>query len=246
MEWSLSKVQRVESGDVRISDNDLRPLAALLGLGKAVTRDLLRRNEAARTRGWWHEFRGDISTPMSMVVGMEAEVDTIREYAITVVPALMRTYAYAAAISGSRPNLLRQRQAAVLDREEPPDMVVLIDEATLYQVVGDTAVMADQIGRLAELSRRPGITIRVLPFEAAVHRRHGFLVMEDERLDNVVYADLISGEVLIEYSTEVRAFTDHFAELWEASLDQARTGQLLHRVADGYQSGEAFRPWLWA
>src|SRR5688572_20486351 len=41
MEWSLSKVMRIESGEVTISQSDLRPLLAHLGVSDRVRVDEL-------------------------------------------------------------------------------------------------------------------------------------------------------------------------------------------------------------
>src|SRR5918993_950856 len=63
MEWSLSKVIRIENGDVSISPNDLRPLLAYLGFrDRAQINSLVADAKIARTRqhvSWWQgpEFK---------------------------------------------------------------------------------------------------------------------------------------------------------------------------------------------
>src|SRR4051794_27989546 len=57
MEWSQSKVIRIESGEVTISPNDLRPLLAYLDIvDKATVERLVRDSRSARQRRmWWDE-----------------------------------------------------------------------------------------------------------------------------------------------------------------------------------------------
>src|SRR5690242_838430 len=55
MEWSLSKVMRIESGEVTISPNDLRPLLSYLGVRqKARVDELVTAAKASKQRQqWW-------------------------------------------------------------------------------------------------------------------------------------------------------------------------------------------------
>src|SRR6185503_902046 len=59
MEWSQSKVIRIESGEVTISPNDLRPLLTYLGIVDKTTVDrLVRDSRSSRQRRmWWDETR---------------------------------------------------------------------------------------------------------------------------------------------------------------------------------------------
>ncbi|WP_433211415.1 helix-turn-helix domain-containing protein [Dactylosporangium sp. CS-047395] len=59
MEWSLSKVTRIESGDVAISANDLRPLLAYLGVeDRAIVDDLVQAAKASKARRPGRESAG--------------------------------------------------------------------------------------------------------------------------------------------------------------------------------------------
>jgi transcriptional regulator with XRE-family HTH domain len=271
--WSTSKVARIESGEVGISDADLLELGATLGLGEAVCRELVRRNQAARVRGWWHEFRNDLSPALATLVGLEAEVDRISEYATDFVPCLLQTPAYAEAaiaMTSGLPNgtqrdvrdagprnllgeedarlvaLRLRRQSNVFDQADPPELTAVIDESVLYRPIGGPATMAAQVRRLAELARRPHIEIRVVPFESTVYRRNGFLMVEDETAAPLMYTELFDQDLLVQYRARTPYFAQHFTDLRDAALDPARTGQLLHRVAEAYEAGDQPRPWLWS
>ncbi|XVU23535.1 helix-turn-helix domain-containing protein [Actinoplanes sp. CA-054009] len=257
--WSLSKVQRVENGDVGVTPADVRALAVALGLGEAVIRELERRAVAARRRGWWHEHRSVLSPEVATLIGLEAEAERVREYALDLVPELMSTADYADAALRASSGLhleeaetdallrvLARRQEEFWSRDDTPQIVVVLDEGVLYHPVGGAAVMAAQVRRLAELCRRPQITIRVLPVQGVVDRRHGFVVVDDDATDFVVFAHLHGGDLIWEGGIRATMIANRFVELLRASLDADRTGQLLHRVAADYESGREPRPWLWA
>src|SRR6185436_1990924 len=75
LSWSLSKIARIENGNVGISDVDLRALCAVLGVGSSVTEELLGYSERARQRGWWHEFRAELPQASQTLIGLETEAD---------------------------------------------------------------------------------------------------------------------------------------------------------------------------
>jgi transcriptional regulator with XRE-family HTH domain len=79
MEWSHSKVIRIENGDVSISQNDLRPLLGFLGIkDKAVIADLVAAARVSRTRqqAWYQvaETRDTLTDGMRILISLDASV----------------------------------------------------------------------------------------------------------------------------------------------------------------------------
>jgi DNA-binding XRE family transcriptional regulator len=57
----------------------------------------------------------------------------------------------------------RMSRQAVLDREDPPIVVITLWEAVLWHQVGSRDVMTGQLRRLLEIAERPGVLVHVLP-----------------------------------------------------------------------------------
>ena len=57
----------------------------------------------------------------------------------------------------------RLERQAVLDRADPPDVVVVLDEAVLHRLIGSPEVMHDALVKVAEMSRRPCVVVQVVP-----------------------------------------------------------------------------------
>src|SRR5262249_26457337 len=58
LSWSISKVNRMENGEVTISPTDLSALLNLFGVkDRNVVNEMSRDAKAAKQRGWWHEAR---------------------------------------------------------------------------------------------------------------------------------------------------------------------------------------------
>src|ERR1041384_6155247 len=94
MDWSLSKVMRIESGDVGISSTDLRALLALYAVTDQATVDQLL--EDARTPrkqrgGADARYRNSLPAALFQYIQFEAEAVAIRNYQNVLVPGLLQT-----------------------------------------------------------------------------------------------------------------------------------------------------------
>jgi transcriptional regulator with XRE-family HTH domain len=104
----------------------------------------------------------------------EGEAQSLRIWSPMLVPGLLQTAEYARALflaeqtdtSDDAIDALvaaRLERQAILDRPEPPDVVVVLDEAVLHRLVGSTSAMHDALVQVAELSRRPYVVVQVVP-----------------------------------------------------------------------------------
>src|SRR6266508_5638517 len=83
MDWSLSKVIRIENGAVGISTNDLKALLDLYGVTeRRRVDDLVGLAQSARqrARAWWSAYRSVISPQYLTYLGYEAEASAIRQF----------------------------------------------------------------------------------------------------------------------------------------------------------------------
>lgn len=102
----------------------------------------------------------------------EAEAHTLRYWAPVIVPGLVQTEAYARELFEAMgfddvkvTEFLEVRMGlqAIIDRPDPPDITIVLWEPVLHHQIGSRAVMREQLARLVDMSRRPSITIHVLP-----------------------------------------------------------------------------------
>jgi transcriptional regulator with XRE-family HTH domain len=105
----------------------------------------------------------------------EAEATALYTFEHSLIPGLLQTEAYARAILETHPDvtedIVRERLAGrlsrqeILDRDDPPPPVVcaLVDQSALNREIGGPVVMRDQLTHLSAMSRRPNITVQVIP-----------------------------------------------------------------------------------
>jgi transcriptional regulator with XRE-family HTH domain len=102
----------------------------------------------------------------------EARAHTLRFWQPIVIPGLLQVEQYAyemyramgrgheRALEDTEARMARQ---AILNREDGPTIVIVLDELVLHRLIGTAQVMTEQCSRLRELSEHPSVLIHVLP-----------------------------------------------------------------------------------
>jgi transcriptional regulator with XRE-family HTH domain len=130
--------------------------------------------------GWFTRFYSDSRSwaqvfPAAFLkfAAYEAQATVLRSFQHSLFPGLLQTEDYARAVLERHPGVtedqVTERVAArlarqwVLDREDPPLLWCLLDEAVLHREIGGAKVMHDQLSRVADIARRPNVTVQVIP-----------------------------------------------------------------------------------
>lgn len=250
LEWSPSKLIRVEGGRSAITKVDLDALLTRYGITSESRRDQLQiLNKGARGRGWWDKYR-DASPVYLEYVGYEAGASFIRQFVSGFVPGLLQTGRYAEAITensvdavrvGSVVDLRLQRQSELAQRDPQPRQYYVLDESVIRRRVGiakDPGIMPEQLRSMADKAEADDlVTVRVIPFEAGAHRGLSgpFTLLEfDGGLPDVLYIDAgraafvtMSGS-----DSQVAEYRDDFERLLEDALSAEKSIELIRNVAE--------------
>src|ERR1035441_2562288 len=136
LDFSKSKLYRIENGKARVDHDDLEDMLDLFGVRSPDRDALVALGRDSRRRGWWTTYK-DVFT--GSFVGLESEAARI-QVASHIVPGLFQTADYArAVIAATRPVLdadeaerrvvaRTARQDAVLGRDNPPEIHSVLDE----------------------------------------------------------------------------------------------------------------------
>ena len=129
-------------------------------------------------RAMWRAARryGDDDEPVKawFVGWVDAEKDAhmLRYWNPVLVPGIVQTseYAYEVFRADGRSHAqatedidARIQRQGVLNRVDPPTVVIVLWEPVLYHHVGPALVMRGQLSRLLEVSERPGVLVHVAP-----------------------------------------------------------------------------------
>ena len=256
MEWSLSKLIRIEGGGVSISVSDLKSLLTLYQIAdEGHVEELVALARAARQRSWFTAFR-DITSPQYVTfVGYEAAASIIRQFEPTLIPGQLQTEDYARAVTleyaADRVDKLvevRIRRQELL--EEPRRLFFFIlDEAAIRREVGaptNPGIMRRQLRNLIEIARQPNITIEIVPFSAGVHpgMKGPFTVLEFPGDDeDILYLENARGGasnpsvLLTGEDPQILTHRVAFERLREQSLGPKQSIEMISRVAEGMTLG---------
>lgn len=176
----------------------------------------------------------------------EGEAVALHVFEHSLIPGLLQTEAYARAVISTRPNtpedeidsLVAGRLArqAVLRRADPPAPILwaLVDEGALYRPVAPPDVMYDQLMNLVDLSRRPNITVQVVPYSAGGHTGLlGACTIADLNGEPSIVnlEDIADGRVTDDTATVSRVML-RFNSLRSDALPKTASRELMMRVAE--------------
>ncbi|SES39087.1 DUF5753 domain-containing protein [Actinokineospora terrae] len=241
LEWSLSKLQRIEAGTHGVSTTDLRSLLAHYGTG-AEQESYLAEARAGREKSWYAAFRDVLSTQVTRLFGYESIATSIRQVNPLHIPGPLQTRAYAREQltpyfaeprlgQAIEARVERQRRLWGTDR---PEAAMVIDESAIRRLVGGPEVMREQLQRLVQAATEPHMSVRVVPFSAGWHYGlEGSFILIDVadpqgRTETVLYQEQADRDFFTDDDAEVLTAYDAKWDALEAvALGERESGELI-------------------
>jgi len=245
LDWSTSKVIRIEAGASNVSTTDLQAMLKHYGVADDRIGQLVEVAKASRQRAWWDEYRGSLDQDFVTLLELEASTSLIRQFQSLLIPGLLQTEPYAREILKlyAKPDELdykvkiRMERQQILDGEDAVKAFFIIDEAAVRRWVGGPGVVREQLEKLKELNRMPNISIQILTFDKGVHRgmRGHFEVFEfptDEQ-DDVVYLEWSGGaQILQNNAAQVSNYVEIFLELETVASPPDKLDAVIDRLIE--------------
>ena len=230
----------------------LSTISMVEALHRVPARDLAGHlDKAFGTPGTFARLEGrlrDLPFPASFrpFAAYETEATALYVFEHSLVPGLLQTPGYARAVLATRPNTTeaeidnlvaaRLARQVILTRDDPPAPLLwaLIDEGVLYRPVAPAEVMHDQLTYLVEVSRRPNVTIQVVPYSAGGHTGllGAFVVADLDSSLGIVYVEDIADGRVFEDPGAVSRVTLRYKSLQSEALPKGASRDLIARVAE--------------
>jgi transcriptional regulator with XRE-family HTH domain len=240
LDWSPSKVLRIEGGQVAVSTTDLKALLELYKVGDKDLVDRLTSIARQSKKQPWSHYRDVISADVANYFGFEASASIIRQFQPLIVPGLLQTEEYTRALlrlayhldenTTARHIEARRERQELLDRELPPEMFFIIGEAVVRQMVGGPGAMRRQARRLLELSNQSAISIQVIPFASDAHvgLKGSFSLLEfpEDGPPDVLYLEGQSA-LYPDDDQQTNQYLNYFWELEATALDREGSHDLI-------------------
>lgn len=260
MTCSTSKISRLETGKGVPKAPDVRELMRIYGVASDTERDmLLRLVRDGREHGWWESYTEGVA-PERFVMdspgqypALETEALAVRAFEVAWVHGLLQSRAYTRAVldallAGRHDpeeidrlvELRLRRQKALVERDPPLELSVVLDESVLGRVIGTPAATADALQVVLDRAELPNVTVQVLPLAAGLHRAHAgpFVVLEfaPEVGTDVVYVEGHAGDSYLEGESDVDLYKDVLADVATRALDPGASRDLIRRYQHQHAS----------
>jgi transcriptional regulator with XRE-family HTH domain len=243
---------RIEGGQTSVRSHAVATMCRLYGCSDELTQALMSLAKETRSRGWWQSYGDAVPTWFELYVGLEAAADSLRHYEPNLIPGLLQTPAYAAAVLRAEPGrspedvartvaMRLERQKLLVRRLPPaPDLTVIVTEHVLLSRLPEGA-MVGQIERLIEVSGKGGISVRILPLATGPHAASlaGKFVILDfparingngQKEPSTVYSESLTGALYLDKPAEVAAYERAWKSLEALALDERQSRRLMEAI----------------
>jgi transcriptional regulator with XRE-family HTH domain len=239
MEVSPAKISRIETAARGVSLADVRFLCDLYEVSPEERDRLVLLTRESKRRSWWQEY--GLPESVATYVGLEDSATSIHQYDTSLIPGLLQTESYATAVtSGILPDAPAEtvsqiaqarilRQGRLAEEDKPPELWVVLDEAALRREVGSTEVMREQMEELVLRSRRPNITVQVIPLSAGAHpgMDSAFEILHLEEVSDVVHVEGLVGTFFLQNVGDLVRYRRAFDQLRAIALSPRDTRTLV-------------------
>lgn len=244
--WHQTRVSKLEQGNQRPTDDDLREWAEAVGASPAQLDELYELASAARIEyaTFQHRYRqhGGAVAEQETTAREDAASSRIAEFQPAMIPGLLQTAAYARDIltrpcgpasNGVTPGEIDQIVGKRMERQQvlyQPDQQtqIVMGEAALRTRFGTTETLIGQLDRLLALTGYAHVEIGVVPFTAAmpVFPLTNFLLYDDH-----VLIESITAQQRLDSPDDVKSYESYFDQLREAAVTGPELEALLLRVS---------------
>ncbi|MCJ1681507.1 Scr1 family TA system antitoxin-like transcriptional regulator [Streptomyces sp. APSN-46.1] len=238
-------MSNIESGRFGVSSERVRTWASHYGCPDQAYVDALAAMTEERGRGWWDDYRDDLSAGQLDLSELEHHAVALRTVQIMHMPGLLQTEDYARAVFEEavpplRPIDLRRRlshrmkRRDVLDGPDSPACTFLIHEAALRMTYGGRAIALQQLDYLLKQSERDNLTVRVIPFRVGGFPYAGSSTLYAHgpvpQLDTV-QTDTATGPAFLDAETRLANYRAVLDRTEEKSYDPARSRDFIREMA---------------
>jgi transcriptional regulator with XRE-family HTH domain len=249
MDWSLSKMNRIEQAKTGISINDLRMLLRLYGVtNEGRTEQLVKMARQAKQSPWWpRRFSEVASKELLDLIDYESAASAITQFETSFVPGILQTEDYASAVlqvfhgeDSAQERVaalvdLRTRRRDLMSGGNAPRFSFLLDEPVIRRAVENPSVMREQLESLVKVAELPNVVLQIVPFSAGLHpgMKGPFEVVEFDDMpdENIVFIERPGGSLISDDPKTTQSYLKDYRRIVEKSLTPADSVERLRKAA---------------
>ncbi|MBA0125081.1 helix-turn-helix transcriptional regulator [Haloechinothrix sp. YIM 98757] len=207
-------LSRWETGERIPKPTDVAQILTLLGVNGDQYDEIVEMTSGTDASQWLAVSLPEQRQQLAALLDLESTATAITDVSPLLVPGILQVSSYVRAImtAGGVPAdevatrvAVRIGRRDAITRADPARVLALIGEAALRQIIGNRAIMVEQLNYLREMAELPNVDVRVIPLASGWHpglegpftlidtsessvvqienRRSGLFLHEDEDVD---------------------------------------------------------------
>lgn len=241
--WHHAKTSRIENSRTAPSARDIRAWCHACECPDQAPGLIAQSlNAASMYTEWLHQVRHGLKQLQTGWVQFFRDTRLFRVYSSTLVPGLLQTEGYAAALlsgiaqfrgipdDGAAAAAARVERSRVI-HEPGHRFVLLMEEGVLRHQIGGADAMAAQLGSLLTAGALPSVSLGVIPAATAdrpIRPVETFHIYDD----TLVSVELVSAQVNISQPSEIALYERAFTQLRDLAVYGAEARALIVRAVE--------------
>ncbi|BBA99046.1 putative DNA-binding protein [Actinacidiphila reveromycinica] len=193
--------------------------------------------------GLWLLAKREAKRAAGGLTALEETATSIRAYALTTVPALLQTPAYAEEqlatthpqspeVLAAQLNVLRERQARLTETTPHPVRYrAVLDELVLHRGARNQATWDGQLDHLIATAHEPAVTLQLLPLHSGPHDLRGPLQLLSFRVGTTLaYVHGTLTDQITDDPDDIEELSQQYDQVRDLALTPAQTIEHLHTL----------------
>ena len=245
LQCSPTKISRIETGQRGAILRDVRDLCRLYRVSATEQEQLLALTRESKERAWWQGY--DLDPTFRTLIGLESAATAFAEYQPSFVPGLLQTPEYAREVIRGMGEFraeqqidelvtLRTTRQQILERDDPPYLSFIVDEAAIRRRVGGHEVLRRQLDALLVSADRPRISVQVIDYDAGSYpgltSNFAIVEIEGSAASSIVFVEGHQGDFYLEAEAELKRYRRIFDQLRSIALSPRLSREFIVTVRD--------------
>ena len=237
------KLGHLETGRQQQDPDDIALLLTAYGAEQRDIDRLTSLTGRADEATWWAPWARVVPDWLKTFVGLEGLAEREFVFEPTIIPGLLQTQEYAAAVTAGSPRVRvdhgerfvgfrMARTQRLTDPERPLHLHAVLTEGALRLAVGTPELRRAQLRHLVAMAELPTVTLQVVRPEDGLHAGMNgqFVLLDFESVRSIGYVELHDGAVYLQDPDQVRTYTMVVESLQRVALGPEQSVALIQSM----------------